>query len=128
MSRARGVSFGDMRNIVCLCQRHHGYFKEQNDRLYWELTEEIIGPARWEWIKRVEREYGPQIVIPRQCTPLRVKERRTRKCHTYYLPMREARAAAVERVSDSPVCCLVRGSNAAYIVPSGGPLRAGIGS
>ena len=56
MSRARGVSFGDMRNIVCLCQRHHGYFREQIDRLYWELTEEIIGQARWEWIKRVERD------------------------------------------------------------------------
>jgi hypothetical protein len=56
VSRARSVSFGDMRNIVCLCQRHHGYFKEQNGRLYWELIEKIIGPERWEWIKRVERD------------------------------------------------------------------------
>jgi len=56
VSRARSVSFGDMRNIVCLCQRHHGYFKEQNGRLYWELIQKIIGAARWEWIKRVEQD------------------------------------------------------------------------
>ena|SRR3990167_348920 len=56
ISRARSVSFGDMRNIVLLCQRHHGYFKEQNGRLYWELIEKIIGVERWAWIKKVERD------------------------------------------------------------------------
>lgn len=55
-TRARNISFGDMRNIVCLCQRHHGYFKEQNGRLYWELIEKIIGPTRWAWLKQVEAD------------------------------------------------------------------------
>jgi hypothetical protein len=26
-----------MRNIVCLCSHHHGRFKPQHGRLYWEL-------------------------------------------------------------------------------------------
>src|SRR3990167_4521339 len=59
ISRARSVSFADMRNIVLLCQRHHGYFKEQNGRLYWELIEKIIGQERWNWIKKVEKDTKP---------------------------------------------------------------------
>ena len=43
VSRTRSVSFGDMRNIVCLCLVHHGYFKQRQSRLYWELIEKIIG-------------------------------------------------------------------------------------
>lgn len=59
VSRARSVSFGDMRNVVCICLRHHGYFKEQSGRLYWELVERYIGPERWAWIKRVEVDTRP---------------------------------------------------------------------
>jgi hypothetical protein len=56
VSRARSVSFGDMRNIVCLCAHHHGHWKTRNSRRYWELIESIIGPERWAWIKRVEAD------------------------------------------------------------------------
>lgn len=56
ITRGRNATFGDLRNIVCLCQRHHGYFKEQNGRLYWELIQKIIGDARWYWIKEVEAD------------------------------------------------------------------------
>lgn len=59
VSRANSASFGDMRNIICLCQRHHIFWKPQNSRLYWELVEEIIGPERWAWIKRVEADKRP---------------------------------------------------------------------
>jgi hypothetical protein len=52
-TRERNVSFGDMRNIVCLCQRHHGYFKQQNGALYWDLIRRDIGPGRWAWLQRV---------------------------------------------------------------------------
>lgn len=52
-TRERNISFGDMRNIVCLCQRHHGYFKQQNGALYWDLVRRHIGPERWEWLRRV---------------------------------------------------------------------------
>lgn len=56
VSRARSVSYADMRNIVLLCKRHHGYWKTQNSRRYWEIIEEIIGPERWKWIKKVEAD------------------------------------------------------------------------
>lgn len=52
-TRERNISYGDMRNIVCLCQRHHGYFKQQNGALYWDLIRRHIGPERWEWLQRV---------------------------------------------------------------------------
>jgi hypothetical protein len=52
-TRERNISFGDMRNIVCLCQRHHGYFKTQNGALYWDLIRRHIGEERWTWLQRV---------------------------------------------------------------------------
>jgi hypothetical protein len=52
-TRERNISFGDMRNIVCLCQRHHGYFKQQNGALYWDLIRRHIGEERWAWLQRV---------------------------------------------------------------------------
>jgi hypothetical protein len=52
-TRERNISFGDMRNIVCLCQRHHGYFKQQNGALYWELIRRHIEEERWAWLQRV---------------------------------------------------------------------------
>jgi len=55
-TRARNISFADMRNIVCLCKRHHGFWKPQHSRLYWQLIEQIIGPERWKWLKRVEAD------------------------------------------------------------------------
>jgi hypothetical protein len=58
-SRSNSISFGDLRNIVCICQRHHLYFKPQHSRLYWELIESLIGPERWEWVKRVEKDKNP---------------------------------------------------------------------
>lgn len=56
ITRERNISYGDLRNIVCLCRHHHGSWKPQHSRLYWELVEKIVGPERWEWIKRVERD------------------------------------------------------------------------
>ena len=55
-TRQRNISYGDMRNIVLLCLHHHGFWKEQHSRLYWELIEKIIGPKRWEWLKKVEAD------------------------------------------------------------------------
>ena len=58
ITRERNITFGDLRNIVCLCLRHHGYWKPQNSRLYWELIEKAIGKKRWAWIKKVEKDRG----------------------------------------------------------------------
>lgn len=56
VTRAKSVSYGDMRNIVCLCSHHHGNWKPRNSRLYWELIERHIGPSRYAWVKRVEAD------------------------------------------------------------------------
>lgn len=55
-TRMRNISYGDMRNIVCLCQRHHGFWKPQNSRLYWDLIRKVVGEERWEWLKKVEAD------------------------------------------------------------------------
>lgn len=59
VSREHSVSYGDMRNIVCLCNNHHMYFKKKNGLLYWELVRKHIGADRWEWVKIVEADRKP---------------------------------------------------------------------
>lgn len=59
VTRANSISYADMRNIVCLCAYHHGRWKPQYSRLYWELIEKIIGPERWAWVKTVENDPTP---------------------------------------------------------------------
>lgn len=59
ITRANSVTFGDMRNIVCLCPYHHLLFKKQYGSLYWELIEREIGPERWAWMKRAEQDKRP---------------------------------------------------------------------
>lgn len=49
ITRSNSQTFADLRNIVCLCQRHHIFWKPQNSRLYWELIRDIIGEERWRW-------------------------------------------------------------------------------
>jgi hypothetical protein len=51
-----------MRNIVCLCEHHHGFFKPQHPRTYWRLVEREIGPERWKWLKRMEADKRPHKV------------------------------------------------------------------
>lgn len=52
-TRERNISFGDLRNIVCLCLYHHGYFKQKQGALYWDLVRRHIGEKRWKWLQRV---------------------------------------------------------------------------
>jgi hypothetical protein len=59
VSRANSASYGDLRNVICLCQRHHIFWKPQNSRLYWELIEMKIGPERWEYVKVTEADRTP---------------------------------------------------------------------
>lgn len=56
VTRSNSISFGDMRNIVCLCRNHHSFFKPKYSRLYWEIIEKHIGEERWKWIKKVEAD------------------------------------------------------------------------
>lgn len=55
-SRSHTGTFGDMRNIILLCQRHHIYWKPQNSQRYWELIREIIGEERWTWYQRCKED------------------------------------------------------------------------
>lgn len=55
-SRTHAISFADSRLAVCLCQRHHIYWKPQNSARYWEIIEEIIGPKRWELFQKVKAD------------------------------------------------------------------------
>lgn len=59
VSRGKSATYSDMRNIVCLCQRHHIFWKPQNSRLYWEIIEGEIGPERWDFVKRAEMDKKP---------------------------------------------------------------------
>lgn len=55
-SRSHTGTFGDMRNIILLCQRHHIYWKPQNSEQYWKLVKEIIGEKRWSWYQRCKED------------------------------------------------------------------------
>lgn len=56
-TRGASGSYGDMRNIVCLCRRHHIFFKPQYSQLYWEIVEKHLGEEGWAWYKRVRDDY-----------------------------------------------------------------------
>lgn len=45
--RANSVSYGELDNIVCLCQYHHIFFKRQNPARYWVLIQRYLAPERW---------------------------------------------------------------------------------
>lgn len=45
--RANSVSYAELDNIVCLCMRHHIFFKRQNPALYWILIRQVLGEKRW---------------------------------------------------------------------------------
>lgn len=56
-TRGSSGSFGDMRNIVCLCRRHHIFFKPQHSQLYWEIIEKHVGPEIWAYYKRIRDDH-----------------------------------------------------------------------
>lgn len=58
ITRQNSATFGDMRNIVCLCSTHHIFWKPQHSRRYWELIEERIGKKRWSWLKLAEADHS----------------------------------------------------------------------
>lgn len=59
ISRSNSATFADMRNIICLCVRHHGYYKPQHSRQYWEAVEKVLGEKRWKWLKLSEEDRSP---------------------------------------------------------------------
>lgn len=62
ITRSNSATFADMRNIVCLCAHHHGNFKPQYSRIYWELMMGHLGEDRWAWLARAEADKSPHKV------------------------------------------------------------------
>lgn len=56
-SRAHAASFSDPRLVVCICKRHHIYWKPQYSKRYNELAEDFIGPERAALWERVRNDY-----------------------------------------------------------------------
>lgn len=56
ISRSNSATFGDSRNVICLCQKHHIFWKPQHSRLYWDIVEKKLGPTWWNWVKMAEAD------------------------------------------------------------------------
>jgi hypothetical protein len=62
ITRSNAATFGDTRNIVCLCQHHHIFWKPQHSRQYWELIKQHVGPVIWAWLELAESDHSPHKV------------------------------------------------------------------
>ena len=45
--------YGDLRNIVLLCEYHNGFWKPQNALLYAELIQKVIGKEIYDWLVKM---------------------------------------------------------------------------
>jgi len=59
VTRASSRYYDDLRNVVCLCQRHHIHFKPQHSRKYWSLIRQIVGEERWNWVEAADNDKSP---------------------------------------------------------------------
>lgn len=57
-SRAYSVSFGDSRLGVCVCRRHHIYWKPQHSARYEICARDFIGTKRVVLLDRVREDRG----------------------------------------------------------------------
>lgn len=57
-TRSNLSTFADTRLIVCLCKRHHGYYKPQYSDEYYEIVKKHIGKERADLLKRVKEDRG----------------------------------------------------------------------
>lgn len=58
-TRANGASYADSRLVVCLCERHHIFYKPQYSDRYYEIVRQIIGPERSALLDRVKADRSP---------------------------------------------------------------------
>lgn len=56
ITRGNSSTYGDMRNIVCLCAYHHTFFKPRYSKLYWDLIQKHLGEKRWKWFELAESD------------------------------------------------------------------------
>ncbi len=61
-TRAKAISFSDTRLGICICQRHHIFYKKQHPDEYYRIVREIIGKERSDLLTRVQNDYTPHKV------------------------------------------------------------------
>lgn len=80
-TRASSSSFADTRLVICLCQRHHIFYKAQYPDDYYRIVRQLIGPERSALLTRVQEDRSPhryflsdwrmmEIVLQRELTAL----------------------------------------------------------
>ena len=57
-SRSYSVSYGDSRLGVCVCKRHHIFWKRQHPAEYEKLVRKNIGEDRYKLLERVREDRG----------------------------------------------------------------------
>lgn len=58
-TRANGASFADTRLVICLCERHHIFYKPQYPDDYYRIVKRLVGPTRTALLERVQQDYKP---------------------------------------------------------------------
>ena len=58
-SRVHSISFGDSRLAVCVCLRHHIFWKKQYPAEYEKIIRKIIGRKRCKLLDQVRADYKP---------------------------------------------------------------------
>lgn len=61
-TRGNANSFSDSRLVVCICLRHHMYYKPQHSDEYYRLAKKYIGPDRTALLERVQQDRSPHKV------------------------------------------------------------------
>ncbi len=55
-TRANASSFSDSRLVICLCQRHHIFYKPQHSDEYYRIVKKHIGPERTKLLEAVQND------------------------------------------------------------------------
>lgn len=58
-TRANAASYADIRLVICLCARHHLYYKKQYPDEYYKIVRHLIGPERSALLTRVQEDRSP---------------------------------------------------------------------
>lgn len=58
-TRSNASSFADTRLVICLCQRHHIYYKPQHSDEYYRIVRKHIGKERSDLLDRVQQDRSP---------------------------------------------------------------------
>lgn len=57
-TRGNSASYADHRLVVCLCQRHHIFYKPQHADEYYRIVKSHIGKERTSLLERVQEDHS----------------------------------------------------------------------